>query len=225
MATQPRKLNLDAPLLSTRRPNSGSGSTTGHPNSRSASWDSRNRVPFSWELTAGKPKDTGTQLTQLHHDFPVPPPRPPPGRKIVESEYYDGDDDFSDAMDALSLSAAIDMVESAEMAKRGSNMLDGMELDSGGNQSPSFIIQRFLSDAKALAVSSGLPIPKSINHQSDKCKPQMINAPPKGCGLGLEGLLPWRTKHKHKQPCGVKSPVRVTSASVKSQWGWRPKHK
>lgn len=147
--------------------------------------------------------------------------RPPPGRKVVENE-YDGDDDFSDAMETFSLSAAIDMVESAEMEKRNGNMLNGMELDSGGNQSPSFIIQRFLSDAKALAVSSGLPIPKNV---SDQRKPQMINGEPKGCGLGLDGLLPWRTKQKQKQkpPCGVKSPVRVTSASVKSQWGWKPK--
>ncbi|KAJ0699567.1 hypothetical protein HanOQP8_Chr10g0357311 [Helianthus annuus] len=220
MATQPkhqRKLNLDAPLLSTRRPNA----PIIHP--RAASWDSRNRVPFSWELSAGKPKDIGTQLDD---EFTVPPPRPPPGRKVVEQE-YDGDDDFSDAMDTFSLSAAIDMVESAEMAKRNSNMLDGVELDSGGNQSPSFIIQRFLSDAKALAVSSGLPIPKSISNQRDKCKTQMINSSPKGCGLGLDGLFTWRTKHKHKHkpPCGVKSPVRVTSASVKSQWGWKPKPK
>ncbi|KAD6120338.1 hypothetical protein R6Q59_026365 [Mikania micrantha] len=215
MATQPapkhpRTLNLDAPLLSTRRPN---GSTT-HP---AASWDSRNRVPFSWELTAGRPKDTGIQF---HDEFPVPPPRPPPGRKLVEHE-YDGDDDFSDAMDTFSLSAAIDMVESAEMAKRNCNMLDGMELDAGGNQSPSFIIQRFLSDAKALAVSSGLPIPTNISNQ------RINGSPPKGCGLGLglDGLFPWRAKHKRKAPCGVKSPVRVTSASVKSQWGWKPKPK
>ncbi|KAI3805775.1 hypothetical protein L1987_21661 [Smallanthus sonchifolius] len=212
MALDPRTLNLDAPLLSTRRPNA---STTGHPNSRPPS----NRVPFSWELSAGKPKDTGTES---HDEFPVPPPRPPPGRKLVEKENeYDGDDDFSDAMDTFSLSAAIDMVESAEMAKRNGNMLDGMELDSGGNQSPSFIIQRFLSDAKALAVSSGLPIPKNISNQ----RSQMINSSPKGCGLGLDGLFPWRTKHKRKPPCGVKSPVRVTSASVKSQWGWKPKPK
>ncbi|KAK1412434.1 hypothetical protein QVD17_33680 [Tagetes erecta] len=217
MASQPRhqrKLNLNAPLLSTRRP---IGSAT-HPKTRNASWDSR--IPFSWELSAGKPKETGTGGSPLHDEFPV---RPPPGRKVVENE-YDGDDDFSDAMETFSLSAAIDMVESAEMAKRNGNMLDGMEFDSGGNQSPSFIIQRFLSDAKALAVSSGLPIPKNV---SDQRKPQMITGEPKGCGLGLDGLLPWRTKQKQKlkPPCGVKSPVRVTSASVKSQWGWKPKPK
>ncbi|KAI3759901.1 hypothetical protein L1987_50286 [Smallanthus sonchifolius] len=207
MADDLTKLNLDAPFLSTRRPNA----STTHPNSRPPS----NRVPFSWELSAGKPKHTGTQSSHDHVQVP-----PPPGRKLVEKENeYDGDDDFSDAMDTFSLSAAIDMVESAEMAKRNGNMLDGMELDSGGNQSPTFIIQRFLWDAKALAVSSGLPIPNNISNQ----RSQMINSSPKGCGLGLDGLFAWRTKHKRKPPCGVKSPVRVTSASVKSQWGWKPK--
>ncbi|KAI3750533.1 hypothetical protein L2E82_21174 [Cichorium intybus] len=219
MATEPknipRKLNLDAPLLSTRRPNA----LTSHANTRGTSWDSRNRVPFSWELSAGMPKDIETQVPD---DFPVPPPRPPPGRKLVENE-YDGDDDFSDAIDTFSLSAAIDMVESAEMAKQSSNMLAGVSLEPGGDESPSFIIQRFLSDAKALAISSGLPIPKNISNQQEKCKPQIIHTSPKGCGLGLDALFPWRTKHK--PPCGIKSPVRVTAASVKSQWGFKPKPK
>ncbi|KAL4557848.1 hypothetical protein LXL04_036042 [Taraxacum kok-saghyz] len=214
----PRKLNLDAPLLSTRRP---IGLTTcSRKNSRGASWDSRNRVPFSWELTAGKPKvDTGTD--HVPDDFPVPPPRPPPGRKLVENE-YDGDDDFSDAIDTFSLSAAIDMVESAEMAKQSTGkMLAGMSLEPCGNESPSFIIQRFLSDAKALAISSGLPVAKNISNQQEKsCKPQIIHTSPKGCGLGLESLFPWKTKNR--APCGVKSPVRVTAASVKSQWGFKP---
>lgn len=216
MATEqkdPRKLNLNAPLLSTRRPNGAPSHVK-----QAASWDTRNRVPFSWELSAGKPKDVETRVND---DFLIPPPRPPPGRKLVENE-YDGDDDFSDAIDTFSLSAAIDMVESAELAKRSSNMLDGVRLDSGGMQSPSFIIQRFLTDAKDLAISSGLPIPKSISNQSEKCKSQIIEATPKGCGLGFDGF--WRTKHK--PPCGVKSPVRVTSAStVKSQWRWKPKSK
>ncbi|XP_071741445.1 uncharacterized protein [Rutidosis leptorrhynchoides] len=217
MATQPkdpRKLNLDAPLLSTRRTNGPISQSI----SRAASWDSRNRVPFAWELSAGKPKDTGTD--QVIDEFLVPPPRPPPGWKVVENE-YDGDDDFSDDIDTFSLSAAIDLVESAEMAKQNSCMLDGVSLDSRGNQSPGFIIQRFLTDAKALAISSGLPIPKNISNQQDKCKPQIIDASPKGCGLGFDSIFPWRTKHK--PPCGVKSPVRVTSASVKSQWRWKPK--
>lgn len=212
MASQPkdpRKLNLDAPLLSTRR---ATGSTN-HP--RAASWDTRNRVPFSWELSAGKPKDMEKVNTE---DFDqIPPPQLPPGRKL-----FNGDDGFSDDMDTFSLSEAIDMVESAELAKQ-SNMIGGVSLDSGGNgnQSPSFIIQRFLSDAKALAMSSGLPIPNNIN-QNDRCyNPQMIDSSPKGCGLGFDGLFTWRTKNK--PPCGVKSPVRVTSASVKSQWGWKPK--
>nr|XP_043637483.1 uncharacterized protein LOC122608438 [Erigeron canadensis] len=212
----PRKLNLDAPLLSTRRPNGPNNQSL----SRVGSWDSRNRVPFSWEQSAGKPKDTGS--TRDVDEFHVPPPRLPPGRKLPENE-YDGDDDFSDAIDTFSLSAAIDIVESAEMAKRNGNMLDGVSLDSGGNQSPTFIIQRFLSDAKALAISSGLPIPKNISNQTEKYQPRMINTAPKGCGLGINSLFPWRTKNK--VPCSVKSPVRVTSASVKSQWGWKPRPK
>ncbi|KAI3677652.1 hypothetical protein L6452_36918 [Arctium lappa] len=164
------------------------------------------------------PKDAG----KVPDDFPVPPPRPPPGRKLAENE-YDGDDDFSDAMDTFSLSAAIDMVESAEMAKRNGSLLAGVNLEQDGNQSPSFIIQRFLSDAKALAISSGLPIPKNLSNQPEKYKPQVIDTSPKGCGLGIDSLFPWRTKQK--PPCGVKSPVRVSSASVKSQWGFKHKQK
>ncbi|XP_071716741.1 uncharacterized protein [Rutidosis leptorrhynchoides] len=219
MATEPkdiRKLNLSAPLLSTRRPNGPIIQS----NSQAASGDSNNRVPFAWELSAGKPKDMETDQPIV--DFPVPTPQPPPGWKLVENE-DDGNDVFSDAIDTFSLSAAIDLVESTETAKRNSRMLDGVSLDSGGNQSPGFIIQRFLTDAKALAISSGLPIPKNISNQPENYKPQIMDNSHKGCGLGFHGLFPWRTKHK--PPCSVKSPVRVTSASVKSQWKWKPKPK
>ncbi|KAM7526520.1 hypothetical protein LguiA_016422 [Lonicera macranthoides] len=209
----PKKLDLNAPFLSTKRANLKIP--------RANSLSACNRVPFSWEQSPGKPKDTENTSDGIGEVLPRP--KPPPGRQAPPSELIkfhnggqhdhdegcDGDiedeyDSFSDAIDMFSLSEAIDFVEPV-------NYFD----ESSGTQSPSFIIQRFLQDAKALAVaSSALTVPKDTKY-TEKCG---VYSTPKGCGLEI--LLPWRVKHK---PCAVKSPVREPPLKLKPRWGVREK--
>ncbi|KAK3000120.1 hypothetical protein RJ639_023801 [Escallonia herrerae] len=222
----PRMLDFNAPLISTRRP---TGVVLRRSISQGASRDISSRVPFSWEQTPGKPKDT--DACSDSHDTVVLPPKPPPGRwhppkeAVRHDSGCDGDadddyDSFSDAVDMFSLSEAIDVFESVEA-------FPGVNLGTCGSESPSFIIQRFLPDA--LAASSAVAVSRNVNMKlaqskdcSEKCVPRAIGraySTPKGCGLDI--FFPWRMKHK---PCGVKSPVRASSLSVKPQWstGKRP---
>ncbi|KAL6987880.1 hypothetical protein U1Q18_013625 [Sarracenia purpurea var. burkii] len=241
------KLNYNAPLLSTRRPNGGAdaGSRFSRTSSQGVGQDSSNRVPFSWEQTPGNPKDLETDVT--HDTAVVPLPKLPPGRwhpanepvKVAKTirrpdnaEHDDGcdgdiedDDDedgenddydiFSDAIDIFSLSESVDMVESCDKVEEEEN--------SGSAQSPSFIIQRFLADASAMASTSGLALSKNLNKKlprSSGRKSGQSEIAPEGCGFDY--FLPWRMKHK---PCGLKSPVREASLNTKPEWGGRRKQK
>lgn len=219
----PRMLDFNAPLLSIRRP---SGCTN---NSQPKLQDSGHRIPFCWEQAPGRPKDS-----QKSPENDTPRLRLPPGRlhpqkpassnaehslDLHQDDDCDGDIDndynevFSNAMDVLSLTEAIDIVEKAEQ----SHGLDGFNLEHSDSISPSYIIDRFLPDATALAASSVMNVSRNLSNKL----PYVCNNPgavrrscslPKGCGLEL--LLPWRMKHRI---CGVRSPVRqVCSANVQA---------
>lgn len=141
----------------------------------------------------------------------VPPPKLPPGRwhppkelAINRNDHDNVDDDydydkfnqgnFSDAIDIFSLSESIDIFETVGVNYRDS---------SSAIQSPSFIIQRYLSDAEALAAAQ-LPVDTSNNYHVSRSVGQPYSSP-KSCGLDI--FFPWRMKHKL---CGVKSPVKPT---------------
>ncbi|KAI3411279.1 uncharacterized protein J3R85_018167 [Psidium guajava] len=171
----PRALDLNAPILSTRRPPQSSCCIR-KASSRRGVGDG---IPFSWEQAPGKPKKgigdvaVGDSTT----DGDTPRPRPPP-RMVTELKGYgnrDGDggdisslsneeDVFSNAVDVFSLSEAIDILERAERPDHGPNdNVDQLKLkiaeSCGGDASPNFMINRFLPDASALALataSSGL---------------------------------------------------------------------
>lgn len=151
----------------------------------------------------------------------------------VDDHYNDDDeydvndgpdyDIFSDAVDVLSLSEAIDIAERSQKAQESSATTDGLRLkiieeSRRDNQYPDFIIQRFLPDAAALATASALSAMSLKKSCDDFRKSQMTSSStnservstttsyssPKGCGLEL--FFPWRMKHRL---CGsVKSPVR-----------------
>ncbi|PSS23841.1 Protein of unknown function DUF688 protein [Actinidia chinensis var. chinensis] len=229
--TCPRKLDYNAPLLSTRRPSGATNLQLSRTSSKGIWHDSSERIPFSWEQTSGKPKNLETMDT---HDKVLPPLKLPPGRlhrlketfKVNNSDGFrndngcdvnveddDDDDAFSDAIDMFSLSGSIDLVENFNPV----DWLGGVnsEIEHSSAQSPSFLIQRFLPDATAIAAaSSGLAISENLN----KKIPQRSNyheglcvSSPKGCGFDM--FFPWRVKHK---PCGVKSPVRQASLNAKT---------
>ncbi|KAK0584635.1 hypothetical protein LWI29_016440 [Acer saccharum] len=270
----PRKLDFNAPLLSTRRhPGGGGEEACCSSNSQGMLQDTSERIPFCWEQAPGKPKKRSTTdniYADSDNDTPrlkIPPGRwHPPNEELVIDDFsldldheiddgcdadLDNDDDdddeddnnyddiFADALEVLSLTEAMDIVEKEAENHHQHHGLDGFNLDTlgtnNGSISPSYIIERFLPDATALAASSALNVSKNL---SRKLPPYVCNHPdacnvvPGGGGglqrsyslskggCGLEMLLPWRIKHKI---CGVKSPVRHGSATanvhLKPQYG------
>ncbi|XP_058211329.1 uncharacterized protein LOC131323509 [Rhododendron vialii] len=240
----PRKLDYNAPFLSTRRPSSANGLRLSRRSSRGSWLDTSNWVPFSWEQIPGKPKALEKCDTL---DINVLPPKLPPSRwhppkvttkirnrdqchvdddddKEEDDKGCDGDHDdsghdvFSDAIDTFSLG------ESTYC--NGLGRVNSEIEETRGALSPSFIIQRFLPDAAALAASSSaLAIAKNLNNRlpqsSNSSRGSCVSQPypsPKSCGL--EVFFPWRLKPK---PCGLKSPVHQKSIEAKSQWSSRRK--
>ena len=66
-----RKLNLNAPIMSTRRFGSVVADTS---SSLGTFQNTSERVPFSWEKEPGKPKDTernGSKIAPCHRLFPL----------------------------------------------------------------------------------------------------------------------------------------------------------
>ncbi|KAE8719455.1 Tetratricopeptide repeat (TPR)-containing protein isoform 1 [Hibiscus syriacus] len=243
---RPRKLNLNAPLLSTRRPPGGYISDEASCLNSVAGWkDSSDGIPFCWEQAPGKPKNS--ERSSNVDEAETPRPKPPPCRwrppKEETNRNYDHnhdhhdegcdvddyDDVFSDAVEVLSLTEAIDIVEKTEKLhgstkSLGPTDLDGlnlaMSLKHSDCPSPSFMIERFLPDAIELAASSALNMSKTklpylcnYSDQSPCVSQSVIKRPPlsspKGCGL--EMLLPWRMKHKL---CSVRNPVKEKPTNI-----------
>ncbi|PIN22982.1 hypothetical protein CDL12_04292 [Handroanthus impetiginosus] len=207
----PRRLNLNVPLLSTRPQRLLK--------SNSISNDTSQMVPFSWERIPGEPKDKKENDDLGHFDIP-PPPKLPPARwqphvtqetHVDHSDNTDGEEEyghnerFSGTIDIFSLAESIDDMEpNLEATKDRSSTMS----EPNGYPSPSFIIQRFLPDAQALAeasvVNKNLSLSNSPYSSASFSRAISIRRSyhsPKGCGLG--SFFPWRIKHK---PC-VKSPV------------------
>ncbi|CAA7019280.1 unnamed protein product [Microthlaspi erraticum] len=226
-----RRLNFNAPFLSTKR-HATQEKLPGHCPEAS--------VPFCWETTPGMPKN----LSHLKNDSESETPRLklPPGRLKMHVNSENGDfEDASqiltpasflrlnkrdsyehlhqndqDAVDVLSLTQAIDMVEhpkdSFTESDDGSSRGGGGGGDSNGyltmesterseDMSPSYIIERFLPDAAALAAVTSAASQrrkKKLSYLSATVKQSCFS--PKACGLHV--LLPWSTKHRI---CGVEN--------------------
>ncbi|KAI8560836.1 hypothetical protein RHMOL_Rhmol04G0286600 [Rhododendron molle] len=239
-----RKLDYNAPFLSTRRPSSANCLQSSRRSSRGSWVDTSNRVPFSWEQIPGKPKALGKCDTL---DINVLPPNLPPSRchppkvttkvrdrdqcHVADDDDDEEDDDkgcdgdlddlhdvFSDAIDTFSLG------ESTYC--NGLGRVNSEIEETRGALSPSFIIQRFLPDAAALAASSSaLAIAKNLNNRlpqsSNSSRGSCVSQPyPSTKSCGLEVFFPWRLKPKL---CGLKSPVHQKSIEAKSQWSSRRK--
>lgn len=248
-----RKLNFNAPLLSTKRlcDSSFAGSSC---LSNSLDTLQNTRVPFSWEQAPGKPKDLKRGDGIDDGDTPrlrLPPCLWCPLKVAAEPDVdsadlafdqdngCDGDDDydnnkktdvFSDALDDLSLSEAFDIIQQSETAAH-SDSNDGLRLkleESRGDQSPTYLINRFLPDANALAASSVLHFTNDSNKKAcdtwhhgltGSGRNSCASASPKGCGLGF--LFSWGMKNKF---CAMKSPVLPCSTNA-HQHSSNSKHK
>ncbi|XP_048137735.1 uncharacterized protein LOC125315834 [Rhodamnia argentea] len=159
----PRALDLNAPILSTRRPPQSSCCISKASSRRGV----RDGIPFSWEQAPGKPKTSigDVAVGDSTRDADTPRPRPPPRMVTKPKGYGDGgdisslsneEDVFSNAVDVFSLSEAIDILEREERPDhRPNDNIDQLKLriaeSSGGDLSPNFMINRFLPDASALA--------------------------------------------------------------------------
>ncbi|KAF0923817.1 hypothetical protein E2562_007680 [Oryza meyeriana var. granulata] len=173
---------LDSPLPTPRRSCCGSSSAAGTPRSvvrcgspggDAPSSPQRTHVPFSWESSPGVPKDAcGGKVRE------VLPPRPPPGRggggtpahaharayfgnttETTSSDDDDADDTFSDALDRISASDRF-----AAFSARLSS-IDG----AGSLRLPSFIMDRFLPAANAIATTSADKHPKKTPCRTARC--------------------------------------------------------
>ncbi|KAL5704347.1 hypothetical protein ACHQM5_022789 [Ranunculus cassubicifolius] len=211
-----RKLNLNAPILSTRR----GGSPCLKPPPRTTTVDqqegSTQRVPFSWEQVPGTPK--GGISRKLKSEELKPPKLPPcqqwHSSKKIASSGLDEDDVFSDAIDMLSMSESLEIAASGKSHSRGLCSLDLKIIEAREHQSPDFIIQKFLPDANALAETSYVPSrPSHCSRQSIDSEFAMqcggvrgvegrVTAS-KACGIGLL-LFPRRAK---QTVCGLKDPI------------------
>ncbi|XP_028764477.1 uncharacterized protein LOC114722577 [Neltuma alba] len=241
---RPRKLDLNKPLLSTKRLSIVVGDTSCSSTSLGKTVQnntSEERVPFSWEKSPGKPKNVDDNNEEETPRLRLPPclwhpPNQEPGadeadkgedhhqdegRVVDDDEDEDEDEKFdsdvlSDAMEVFSLSEALDIVQKSERVRRKSAN-EGLRLkleedSNNGNESPNYLIKRFLPDATALAASSTLHFSKSMMDNkicdSSGSYLEAYVASPKGCGL--EVLFPWRLKHKL---CAMKSPVLPCSST------------
>ncbi|MED6209856.1 hypothetical protein PIB30_058701 [Stylosanthes scabra] len=247
---RPRKLNLNAPLLSTRR-YYGFSSPSSNSLSAGAVLQNDHGVPFSWEQAPGKPKSNHksdySASAEAESDTPRLTLPPPPDVGFVSGDDDEDDEDYSDAMDVFSLSEALDIVQKKSERKNSggggggkNNSTNNNESllrlkiqESNGYQSPTYMINRFLPDATALAASSALHFPSNCDEKGcETCSYQecclsssarsssavrnnngynenhdqtySYSLSSRSCYCGLEVLFPWRVKHKL---CSMKSPV------------------
>ncbi|CAL0328308.1 unnamed protein product [Lupinus luteus] len=203
-----RTLNLNAPLLSTRRLGCSVVADT-------SCTVQNTRVPFSWEQAPGKPKDV--ERSSSVHDGDTPRLRLPPClwhqlNDAVGADIYNGK---QATHECIASNAESDL----QKVHRESN--DGLRLklaECNGDQSPAYMINRFLPDATALAASS------SINFSNDFNKKMIDTASyassSKGCGPEI--LFPWSMKHKL---CAIKSHVLPYSKKSVQKHQHSSKHK
>jgi hypothetical protein len=145
---------LEAPLRTPRRSCCGPPAPDALIIPRRFSVDSsprRRLVPFSWETSPGVPRS----VAMCREVLPPKPPPPPPGAGVLlcrasretttDRSSEDGGDTFSDAMNRTTSSDRLAAL-SARLSSMGSV--------AGSRRSPSFIMDRFLPAANAIATTS-----------------------------------------------------------------------
>ncbi|MED6161912.1 hypothetical protein PIB30_065268, partial [Stylosanthes scabra] len=196
-----RMLNFNAPLLSTRRAANSTvaGSSLGRLQITS--------VPFSWEQAPGKPKDQERSNSIHFGDGETPRLRLPPCLQHLPK-------------------AAADVLNSFDQDDGCDGDNDDNDESSSNNNNvdecSSYMINRFLPDATALAASSSAHFEKNGFSKKGGCDTwsdsrhsyaaSSSSCSPKGCN-SLQVLFPWRLKHKL---CSIKSPVITCSTNVQN---------
>ncbi|CAD6271867.1 unnamed protein product [Miscanthus lutarioriparius] len=176
---------LESPLPTPRRSCCGRSADT--PAARHGCADAspqRGHVPFKWESTPGVPKSAAA-AGGGKAEREVPLPKPPPGRcgtchaarararayhhhnhhsntTDSSSDQQDDGDTFSDALDRISSSDRLAALSASLSA------IDGAVF--GSRRSPSFIMDRFLPAANAIATTSADKHPRRPSPRRSKSK-------------------------------------------------------
>lgn len=232
------QLQLDSPRLpSARRSVSSSiDNSTNQPNLTRDTSSSKlsMMVPFSWESSPGVPKDLGQRDMFSDKELDQLPPKPPPCRwhpsngdatnncdRDLSEESSEYDDASSDAFDRVSLSEQLGIAGRLS-SFRGLGLKD---IEAMRNQSPSFIMNRFLPAANAIASSSVLKRPKRTPQRNEQITNRETPIPQTNNGMvqmmpisqnieihkemssracGLMVFFPWKMK---PIVCGFKNPA------------------
>ncbi|MED6209376.1 hypothetical protein PIB30_054031, partial [Stylosanthes scabra] len=194
-----RMLNFNAPLLSTRRAANSTvaGSSLGMLQSTS--------VPFSWEQAPGKPKNQERSNSSHFGDGDTPRLRLPPCLQHLPKAAADVLNSFDqdDGCDG----------DNDESSSNGVLRLKLSESNDNADQCSSYMINRFLPDATALAASSSAHFANNgFSKKGCDSRHSYASSSPKGCN-SLQVLFPWRLKHKI---CSIKSPVMTCSTNVQN---------
>ncbi|KAK7395077.1 hypothetical protein VNO78_15619 [Psophocarpus tetragonolobus] len=238
-----RKLNFNAPLLSTKRICFSGVADTSFSSSLLDSTVLNTSVPFSWEQAPGKPKTMERSDNIYDGDIDTPRLRPPPclwhplqeaaktdaSNDVLafdQDNGCDGDDEgddkkndvYTNAMDDLSLSEASDIMQQSEAAHDDSNLRLKLAEFNGG-QSPTYMINRFLPDANALVASSSVHFSNddrvcdTFNHEGHLKGSTRHSYACSTKGCGLEFLFSWLMRNKL---CAIKSPVLSSYTNVQN---------
>ncbi|KAG2618656.1 hypothetical protein PVAP13_3NG079722 [Panicum virgatum] len=155
---------LEAPLPTPRRSCGG----------RSAAADAsprRGHVPFKWESSPGVPKGAAGAGGGKEREVP-PLPKPPPGRCggpcRARAYHHSNSTDSSSDRDDDTFSDALDRISSADRLAALSARLSAIDGVLGSRRSPSFIMDRFLPAANAIATTSADKHPRRSPQRHSK---------------------------------------------------------
>ncbi|CAM0955041.1 unnamed protein product [Alopecurus aequalis] len=156
---------LDSPLPTPRR--SCCGSAAGTPRSARAASPQRTHVPFSWESSPGVPKAGSASALGRKFEGEVLPPRPPPGRRRggigmgtpshARAYYGTATTDATSSDDGSeedAFSDALDRISSSDRLAALSAHLSSVDGGAASRRLSSFIMDRFLPAASAIATTS-----------------------------------------------------------------------
>ncbi|KAJ1263307.1 hypothetical protein BS78_09G173500 [Paspalum vaginatum] len=169
---------LESPLPTPRR--SCCGRLADAPAARRGCADAspahRGHVPFKWESSPGVPKSASAAGTGGGKEGEVPPPKPPPGRcgpchaRAYQYHYSNTTDSSCSGQDDDTFSDALDRISSSDRLAALSARLSAIDGAFGSRRSPSFIMDRFLPAANAIATTSVDKHPRRPSPRRSKSK-------------------------------------------------------
>ncbi|PAN19031.1 hypothetical protein PAHAL_3G244500 [Panicum hallii] len=168
---------LESPLPTPRRSCCGrAAAADAPPTARRGRGDAsprRGHVPFKWESSPGVPKGAASAGGGKEREEP-PLPKPPPGRCggpcRARAYHHSNSTDSSSDRDDDTFSDALDRISSSDRLAALSARLSAIDGVFGSRRSPSFIMDRFLPAANAIATTSADRHPRRSPPRRSKSK-------------------------------------------------------